>query len=605
MLITESLTVPRRYSIALWFAAGTLGFLLCLYYLSATMVDGHFIPADHDSFYHARRIIDALPNPLRMYQFDPRIHAPEGSWISWPWAYDTMMAVLAKGLMAVTGATDPMTVLVFIAPAWVYVNAGLMLGVSSRLGLKFPVQVLAMLCYTCSSLTIALHRVGMLDHHYVEHSFVLATLFLGLGWFQQPGSRRRAIALGTLLGIAPAFHNGLFILQLPVLITLGCLWWMRRTAAITSIGIFAAALVVSTFLFLLPSQPFRLGMFSFYLHSWFHAYVSVCTAVLCCFLGRVPRKPNTVLIAILLALILAIPIVPQIYRGGSFVLGELTELDRMGEVASIFDWVSTGRTHFMMNWYSGLVWLLPVGVFWTVWRLRRAATDHDIFFMVMTLVGTALLLQQFRLEYFGSFALYLPLCLILDEAMRRHAPRRWIYLATAAAVTALAYLPVFEVLHFRLPPGGSIHYAASQRLFRELKDACKRRPGVVLADHNDGHYVTFHTDCSVISDNFIVTAQDEEKLRLTDRLLHSSFAEALAAAPYVRYVLLIRRDAVLTPEKQQCGASCSENAGLRRELLFAERPLPSRLKLLQEIEIKLDGQFEVYGRLFEVMDATR
>ena len=70
--------------------------------------------------------------------------------------------------MALTGAADPMTVLAFVAPAWVFVNAALFLGVASRLRLSLPMQALAMLFFTVVPLTQKLHRVGMLDHHYIE-----------------------------------------------------------------------------------------------------------------------------------------------------------------------------------------------------------------------------------------------------------------------------------------------------------------------------------------------------------------------------------------------------------------------------------------------------
>ena len=69
--------IARRYSVGLWLTAGALAFLLCLYHLSATFIDGAFVPADHDSFYHARRILDALGDPLRMYQFDARSTPPK------------------------------------------------------------------------------------------------------------------------------------------------------------------------------------------------------------------------------------------------------------------------------------------------------------------------------------------------------------------------------------------------------------------------------------------------------------------------------------------------------------------------------------------------
>lgn len=211
---------PRHYALGLWLAAGSLGCILSLYGMAATLIDGAFLPGDHDSFYHAHRILRALSGPWQVRQFDAAIHAPEGSWVTWPWAYDTLMAVLARTALAVTPVRQPLAVFAFVAPLAVFLNAARMLGCARRLGLSFARQVLVIACFATASLTRSLHQVGMLDHHFVEHTFVLATLFTGLGGCAAPTALRPALWLGIVLGLAPAFHNGLFILQLPVLATL-------------------------------------------------------------------------------------------------------------------------------------------------------------------------------------------------------------------------------------------------------------------------------------------------------------------------------------------------------------------------------------------------
>jgi len=388
--------IPRRYSIGLWLTAGALAFLLCLYHLSGTLIDGAFVPADHDSFYHARRILDALGDPLRMYQFDPRLHAPEGAWVSWPWAYDMLMAFAARGLMALTGAADPMTVLAFISPAWVFVNAALFLGVASRLRLSFAMQCLAMLFFATSPLTQTLHRVGMLDHHYVEYTFVLASLYLGLGWFGDLPSRRRAIALAVLLGAAPAFHNGLFILQLPVLITLGWLWALKRPIDRGAALAFALTLVAVTALFLAPSEPFRRGEFSYYLHSWFHLYAAGCTALLCVLASAIRFTPVAAagLCAVLAAM--AAPTLTQLQQGRDFLFGGHPLLARIAEFGNIPRDIAAGRWWRLTLFYSPLVWLLPLGVGGLFWRLRRDAGNASIYFLVQALIGSFLLLQPKR-----------------------------------------------------------------------------------------------------------------------------------------------------------------------------------------------------------------
>jgi len=589
--------IAPRYSIGLWLAAGSLAFLLCLYHLSATLADGAFLPADHDSFYHARRIIDSIAAPLRMYQFDPRIHAPEGSWVTWPWGYDTLMAFAAGALMAATGASDPMSVLAFVAPAWAFANAALFLCVASRLQLSLPAQTLAMLFFAASPLTQSLHRVGTIDHHYVEYTFVLATLSFGLAWFRDLAVRRHAIALGVVLGAAPAFHNGLFALQVPLLAALGCLWMLQRPLEPRAVLAFAVALVAATAAFLLPSEPFRLGAFSYYLHSWFHLYVAGCTAALCVLASRFRAAPLSASLIGAAALAMAAPIVAQVVLGSAFIFGTLEYLAAIDELRSIPRAIAEGQLQSLTNRYSALLWLLPAGVGWLCWRLRRQADGASIYFLAMAAFGSFLLLQQYRLEYFGSFALILPACVLFDDLRRAPAtPRSRAWSIGLAALIVAALLPGLRTLREAIPLGSDLQYVLTRPVYPALKGACAANPGVVLAEHGDGHYIRFHSECSVIANNFILTPQHVQKIRQSEELLASSLDEVLARAPYVRYVYVRRADNVLD-DVRGCGVACPENRGLRFELLSTDST-PARLRLLMEVRLP-DSQ--PLGRLFEVI----
>src|SRR5262249_49506725 len=159
---------------------------------------------------------------------------------------------------------------------------------------------------------------GMLDHHYIEHSFVLGMVLLGLGWFQAPEDARRAAALGVLLGAAPAFHNGLFIIQLPVLMALGLRWLLGRLTPLPAVRAFGLALVGSTLLFLLPSEPFQRLMFSFALQSWFHLYIAVSSAIIALLFASVPRSRAGGLLIALVGTALAAGLSGQLAVGGEF-----------------------------------------------------------------------------------------------------------------------------------------------------------------------------------------------------------------------------------------------------------------------------------------------
>jgi hypothetical protein len=54
-------------------------------------------------------------------------------------------------------------------------------------------------------------------------------------------------------------------------------------------------LVAATALILLPSTAFRSGRFEFYVLSWFHGYVALCTALLAAFFAVFARSRRTLL----------------------------------------------------------------------------------------------------------------------------------------------------------------------------------------------------------------------------------------------------------------------------------------------------------------------
>jgi len=68
----------RITAVLTWLAATTVGLYFALRMKSAALVDGLYTPVGNDSFYHARRILDAAVGERGFYQFDNMIHAPEG-----------------------------------------------------------------------------------------------------------------------------------------------------------------------------------------------------------------------------------------------------------------------------------------------------------------------------------------------------------------------------------------------------------------------------------------------------------------------------------------------------------------------------------------------
>ena len=86
-----TMTPAFRYTL-LWLAGSMVMVCRALAMLSASLVDHQYLPSNADAFYHARRILDSVFSGNPVIQFDDRIHVPEGSWLAWPWGFDTVMA---------------------------------------------------------------------------------------------------------------------------------------------------------------------------------------------------------------------------------------------------------------------------------------------------------------------------------------------------------------------------------------------------------------------------------------------------------------------------------------------------------------------------------
>ena len=601
MMSVDSAPATRGATLLLWLCASTVAALLALHGLSAAVIDGIYIPADHDSFYHARRILAALPAPWHLLQFDPRIHAPDGSWVTWPWAYDMLIATLAKGVLTLFPDLQALAVLDFIAPVAVIVSTALVIGCARQLRLPFALQVVATFSFALANLTRELHRVGMLDHHYVEHMFVLATVYGGLRWCNALTHQRAALGLGVILGLAPAFHNGDFILQLPVLVTLAVLWWrhaLPRAAALH----FAGALFTTTLLMLLPSQPFRLGMFSYTLHSWFHLYIAAASCLSVLWMRwRAPSRLN-LLLGVALGLLALLPLVPQIGLGAGFLGAKLAVLDRIQEAVSIPEYLAQGDYALLAERYSALIWLAPLLLAALCWRLRHHYCHAGLHFTVMCVFGMALSLVQGRLAYFGGFVLWLAPCVLFAPLLRGRRQDLW--LALFGLLMLAAHAPGLLAMQARLTPGGDISYQLLRGIYLDLGKRCARAPGVVLAEHDNGHYISFHSECSVIADNFILTPQHEQALVLVESLMAGTVDELLHKAPYVRYLLVQRADDPTRAQKSVCWPRCAANAGLRHELLEVVTPFPPRVRLLAEQLVVRDGRKEPLARLFEILPAA-
>jgi len=541
-------------------------------------------------------MLDTAVGDRGFYQFDERTHVPDGSWIPWPWAYDYLMGQAAWLAQWLRPATDPLGFLSYVPVFWLAVNAALFLAAAGQAGLTLTYRATAMLAFALAPFVQLMHMVGKVDHHFVEFTFVLLVTWLGLRWFSAKQSRASAIGLGLALGLAPGFHNGLFILQIPVLLCVGLLWLRGERLARRDLHALALTLVTATVAIVLPSEPFRQGLFEFGLLSWFHLYAAACTSVVLVFVGWRAYDKKSLLTLVGVCLALALPLLGQLTLGAAFLSTDISiltgVLEAMSPYTLFFHEFGPLRT---VAHYSWLLLLAPVLLVYYLWSASQRSSPRDLFFAVMAVFGLAFLLAQFRFNYFGLFSLIVGSLLVAQRVADKLRWHGGLVVVSLLAGVLIAYQPPLRQHLFAVYAlGAAPMYERARPLFMDLAERCGQEPGVVLANANDGNYLLFHTECSVISNNFRLTSEDERKIAQIETMMRLSPDALREYQPDVRYLLLRTNDFIIERDGR---LEIDGSAPLASVLLSSSEP-PDGFELIQTILLERDGKSEIYAKAF-------
>jgi asparagine N-glycosylation enzyme membrane subunit Stt3 len=595
--------------ILIWFVSSMLAAMLGLELTHSTYLDGVWHPVSNDSFYHARRILDAVDSDRGFYQFDKMIHAPEGSWLTWPWAYDWSMAQFVKIWQFFNPAMDSMEIITHVAIYWIFVNTALLLAITMVLNLPTGMSAMVLIGFALLPTTQSLHGVGLIDHHYVELTFVLAMLLSGLAWLKHPERSNRAAVLGIVLGLAPAFHTGLFILQAPILLTLFILWVQKNTPPKESMLALACALTLAMLAALLPSEPFIEGQFEFYVLSWFHLYIAASSTLFIACMARFKFSAKTLLMLIVLGLALLVPIWEDTIGGSAFLSKKILLLSTISEARSPLLMMQESPGFWItLGYYSLYGLLIPLLIPLYLYRGWKADNGKDLLLAIMIVFGSTLLLMQYRLNYFGSFAILIgwlvPLCEKFPQL------RNWPKTVTITGLLLVmigAYPSITNNLFLHYSLGWDERYKESLPLLDALAERCAVNPGIVLVDNNFGHITRYSTDCSVVANNFLMTQQHEDKVaEMWDYLLLSP-EELLEQKPADMRYVFARLSNYLKRGENNVGSLLppdtleDSNLPLPYQLLSRD-DLPARYKLIAELPLFNKPHID-RARVFEILPA--
>ena len=137
-----------------------------------------------------------------------------------------------------------------------------------------------------------------------------------------------------------------------------------------------------------------------------------------------------------------------------------------------------------------------------------------------------------------------------------------------------------------------IHTHARRPRFADL---CRKSPGIALSDSEAGHWIRYHTDCSVLANVFLLTPQHAAKVAENSRLLMLTPQQLFTERNDIRYVLVFHNVTLRTLPNGE-GPVLEI---LRQQLAPLEGELGPRTSC--GICGKCDGKCKIYSRLYEIV----
>ncbi|MCK7593320.1 hypothetical protein [Pseudomarimonas salicorniae] len=577
-------------------ATGLFGSLT---FLPSVQLIGEYGFLGADSFYHALRIMGATDSGWVPREFDTQSYVPTGHLVAWPWLYDSLMS-LVLGLLRIAMPTqDPAMLLGAVPPAFFLLNGALILLISKQAGLAPSLRLLALLLFCWSPNVHFVHGFGHIDHHFAETTSVLCVTLATMRWFDSPDSNLQGILCGVALSVSQGIATSLIVLFAPVLLLFGVVWCRGRSGDFAqSARYFAASMLVTQTLLLLPSQAFLELKFAYYWFSWFHLAASIIVAVLVGAMAASKPSPRTIQGLTLLACLALLLSGTQIMKGMTYLSGDLPLYEGILEVESVYASLTGGSFWITVARYTPLLLLTP----WIGFQLSKALAteprvDGRAAMACFALLGLALAMAQYRFNYFAYLGLSVGAAwMLLRYQVAETGKLRWPGTLLALSF-ALACIPGWRLHATAKPLAGSVEFSSVYPIYLSLRQVCADRPGTVLARWDHGHYARYFSRCGVLANNMVVTpVQTRGALQVMDRFRKPA-AALPGSEPRISYVLV--------HNSRLASSSATEllEEGVLEPLeaeLFSDR-LPEGFSLVAEHRVPLrDGSLRPIARIVEV-----
>lgn len=580
-----------------WSIAAMLPFLYsALAWRSQTFSESGRIPLGHDAVFHAVRALEMAQGHWHAYT--TRIHAPEGSWLVWPWAWDGLLAALSR----ISQALDWHTLeLPMVAPVLLGVfNLALIAwlvraligdrGAGSGISLgNMRFDLLAVIAVGLSPSFVQNHAFGAIDHHAAELSVLLTVLVLFVRMHTAPAVNA-ALALGLVLGFSHAIHPGLFIWHLPLALASALLWLQGRLWPGNQLLALAAGLLLGLLVAMAPATSVHAGLFRFDVFSGFHVMVTLWTAIALLAMRAYRASPGSIAVLLVCGIAAAMPLLLEVRAGMRFVSGDFEFYRHLAETMSILAYMHAYGPGAVSRYYGPV---LVFGGLALIAVLARGAARAQVGLAVLITVPMILWLglSQVRYAYFLIPILWIALICGLAQLLPRCGGPVRLALAVTVLLSVLVALP----MQLSKPSiGADALFASSQGFWQHIGAHCEEGQPIVLAEPVFGHYINYFSECRTVASNFISNSHHEQKVQQVYAALAAPPQQFRDLAPFADMVLVR-----INPLDRSALASCgAEDLGSQ---LICDTPLDG-FELLQEQRLQgADGRSHRLLGLFRVV----
>jgi hypothetical protein len=314
-----------------------------------------------------------------------------------------------------------------------------------------------------------------------------------------------------------------------------------------------------------------------------------------------PRSGRNVVLLSVAAFAALLPLLSSMRLAGEFVSGNLEIIRDITEVKSPYVLYRDFGEEFSVRLLSGLMWVTAPMLMLNLWWAIREQSAQIQFVAIVGILGLTLLQMQFRFAVFGELSMLLTPLLLAKFISERKAQWHLHAAVGSALLFSGAFYPTLANWQPLWTLGGDQGYPWTRPAFPVIQALCEQRRGIVLADIHAGHWIRYHSECSVVADAFLMTEQHAAKVQETARLLRSTPAELLDEPIEIRYVLVrhsvplhLGDDGKEGPDLEELRASMP---ALERDLLGPKSQVPPEYTLRADVTTP-GGQ--TYARVFEI-----